>query len=174
MSVFTTAGSEYVYVQGKVSWVKYITPDPLYNKWSVCIHPNEEGMKILQSLKMDKGIKNDFHKDEDGYYMNFSRPIDRKIKGKVVPMTPPVVLKLNPETKKGEPIENLAIGNGSDGTLKLEVYSYPTPTGGRGHAARFTSLMIENLIPFNKDTDFPDPAQREQAEGLDEQPKQMF
>ncbi len=166
---FTTKGSDYVYVQGKVSWVKYITPDPMYNKWSVTLHPNEESMKIIQQLQMDKGIKNQFKKDEDGYYIQFSRPADRKIKGKVVGMTPPVVLD-----SAGQPMDGVAIGNGSDATVKLEIYSHPTPSGGRAHAARFASLKVDNLVPFNKDTDFPDPAQREQAAGLDEQPEQLF
>lgn len=166
---FTTAGSDYVYIQGKVSWVKYVTPDPTYNKWSVTIHPNEEGMKIIQQLQMDKGIKNQFKKDEDGYYMQFSRPTERKIKGKIIGMTPPIVLN-----KDGTPMDGVAIGNGSDATVKLEVYQHPTPTGGKAHAARFAGLRIDNLIPFNKDTDFPDPAQKEQASGLDEQPEQLF
>lgn len=165
---FQNKGSDYVYVQGKLSWVKYITPDPLYNKWSVTIHPNEEGMEIIRDLQT-KGVKNQWKKDEDGYYISFSRPADRKIKGKVIGMAPPVVLD-----KDGNPLEDTAIGNGSDGTLKLEIYSHPTPSGGKAKAARWASVKIDNLIPFNKDTDFPDPAQREQAEGLAEQPEQMF
>lgn len=148
---FTKVGSEYAFVKGKVSWVRYITPDEKYNKWSVTIHPDEEGMKTIQTLQMDKGIKNQFKKDEDGYYMQFSRPTDRKIKGKLIGMTPPVVLN---EDK--QPIEGVAVGNGSDAIVKLEIYSYPTPTGGRGHAARWDSMQLLNLIPYNKNSDFPE------------------
>lgn len=165
---FTTKGSDTVYIQGKVSWVKYVTPDPMYNKWSVQIHPNAEGVEKIRELQTE-GVKNQFKKDEDGYYINFSRPTDRKIKGKVVGMTPPVVLNSD-----GVPMDGVAIGNGSDATLKLEIYSHPTPSGTKAKAARWAGLKIDNLIPFNKDTDFPDPAQKEQAEGLDEQPQQIW
>lgn len=165
---FVNKGSDYIYIQGKVSWVKYITPDPMYNKWSVTIHPNTEGIEAIRELQT-QGVKNQFKKDEDGYYIQFSRPTDRKIKGKVVGMTPPVVLD-----KDGNPLDGVAVGNGSDATVKLEIYSHPTPSGGKAKAARWASMKVDNLIPFNKDTDFPDPAQREQAEGLTEQPEQLF
>lgn len=168
MSVFTTTGSDHVYIQGKVSWVKYVTPDPTYNKWACTIHPNAEGIEIIRELQT-QGVKNQFKKDEDGYYINFSRPTERKIKGKIIGMTAPVVLNSD-----GTPMDGVAIGNGSDGTMKLEVYTHPTPTGGKAKAARWAALKIDNLIPFNKDTDFPDPAQKEQAAGLEEQPQQLF
>lgn len=164
--MFSPVSQDAVYLQGKVSWVKYITPDPMYNKWSVTLHPNAESLEIIRDLQTE-GVKNQFKKDEDGYYIQFSRPVDRKIKGKVIGMTPPVVLD-----KDGQPMDGVAIGNGSDATVKLEVYSHGTPSGGKAKAARFAGLKIDNLIPFNKDTDFPDPAQREQAKGLDEQPVQ--
>lgn len=166
---FTTAGSDHVYIQGKVSWVKYVTPDPTYNKWSVTIHPNAEGVEAIRELQT-QGVKNQWKKDEDGYYISFSRPAERKLKtGKVIGLTPPIVLN-----KEGTPMEGVAIGNGSDGTLKLEIYSHGTPSGGKAKAARWEALKIDNLIPFNKDTDFPDPAMKDQAAGLTEQPEQLF
>lgn len=165
--VVLKSNSEDVFVQGKVSWVRYITPDAMYNKWSVTLHPTAESMEIIRDLQT-QGVKNQFKKDEDGYYIQFSRAIDRKIKGKLVGMTPPVVL--GPD---GAPYEG-AIGNGSDATVKLEVYSHATPSGGKAKAARFAGMKIDNLIPFNKDTDYPDPAQKELAEGLDEQPQQVW
>ena len=165
---FTTRGSDTVYIQGKVSWVKYVTPDPMYNKWSLQVHPNAEGIETIRELQT-QGVKNQFKKDEDGYYINFSRPTERKIKGKIIGMTPPVVLN-----SEGVPLDGVAIGNGSDGTVKLEIYSHPTPSGTKAKAARWAGLKIDNLVPFNKDTDFPDPAMKEQAEGLDEQPQQIW
>lgn len=165
---FTTKGSDTVYIKGKVSWVKYVTPDPMYNKWSVQIHPDQEGLEAIRELQT-QGVKNQFKKDEDGYYINFSRPTERKMKGKIIGMTPPVVLN-----SEGVPMDGVAIGNGSDGTLKLEIYSHPTPSGGKAKAARWAGLKIDNLVPFNKDTDYPDPAMKEQAEGLDEQPQQIW
>lgn len=165
---FTQSGTERVYIQGKVSWVKYITPDPMYNKWNITIHPNAEGVEKIRDLQT-QGVKNQFKKDENGYYINFSRPVDRKMKGKVVAMTAPLVLNSD-----GTPIDGVPIGNGSDATLELEVYSHPTPSGNKAKAARWAGLKIDNLIPFNRDTDYPDPAQKEQAEGLNEQPQQVW
>src|SRR6185436_396352 len=152
---FTTKGSDTEYIQGKVSWVKYVTPDPLYNKWNVTIHPNAEGVEKIRELQT-QGVKNQWKKDEDGYYISFSRPTERKIKGKIIGMTPPVVGM----EKDGvfTPFDGLAIGNGSDGTIKLEIYSHATPSGGKAKAARWAGLKIDNLVPFNKDTDYPDPA----------------
>lgn len=168
MATFTQFGAEKVYIQGKVSWVKYIVPDPMYNRWSIQVHPNAEGIEKIRDLQTE-GVKNQFKKDENGYFINFSRPIERKVKGRVIAMTPPLVLNT-----EGEPVEGLPIGNGSDGTVELEVYSHPTPSGSRAKAARWAGLKIDNLIPFNKDTDFPNPAMKEQAEGLNEQPQQVW
>lgn len=168
MAVFRQGNSEDVYLQGKVSWVKYITPDPLYNKWSVTLHPDAPSLEKIRDLQAE-GVKNVVKKDEDGYYVSFSRPTERKIKGKIIGMTAPVVLN-----SEGVPLDGVAIGNGSDGTVKLEVYSHATPGGGKAKAARWASLKIDNLIPFNKDTDFPDPAQKEQAEGLGQQPQPIW
>lgn len=165
---FTTKGSDYVYIKGKVSWVKYVTPDPTYNKWSITIHPDAESVELIRELQT-QGVKNQWKKDEDGYYIAFSRPADRKINGKVLGMKPPVVLNA-----EGVPMDGVAIGNGSDATVKLEIYQHPTPSGGKAKAARWESVRIDNLIPFNKDTDYPDPAMKEQADGLDEQPKPPF
>jgi hypothetical protein len=169
---FTTHGSDHVYIKGKVSWVKYVTPDPTYNKWSCTIHPDNEGLEAIRELQT-QGVKNQWKKDEDGYYISFSRPTERKIKGKIIGMTPPVV---GTAAEDGSiiPMDGTPIGNGSDGVLKLEIYSHPTPSGGKAKAARWASLRIDNLIPFNKDTDYPDPAMKEQADGMEQQPQALF
>lgn len=165
---FTTKGSERIYLSGIVDWVRYITPDPVYNKWSISLHPDEESLKKLQELKMDRAIKNEFKKDERGYFMNFSRPSERKIKGKSVAMVPPVVVD-----KDNQPMENIAIGNGSTGTIKLELYQHSTPSGGKAWAARWEALRIDDLVPYNMETDGT-PEQKELAGGLAEQPKPLF
>lgn len=166
--IFRQGSSEDVYLQGKVSWVKYITPDPMYNKWSVTLHPTPEALEKIRDLQA-KGVKNVLKKDEDGdYYVAFSRPTERKIKGRSIGMTAPVVLNSD-----GVPLEGIPIGNGSTGTVKLEVYPHPTPTGGKAHAARWAGLKIDDLVPFNKETDYPD-AVKSDAEGLNEQPQQIW
>lgn len=166
---FHNKGSEFIYLKGKISWVRYITPDPVYQKWSITLHPDDESLKIVQDLILDKGIKNKLKKDDDGhYFVNFSRPTERKIKGKTIGLPPPVVVDAN-----NQPMENIAIGNESDGTVKIEVYNHPTPTGGRGWAARWVALRVDNLIPYNMQTDGT-PEQQDMAGGLAEQPTPNF
>lgn len=163
-------GSEDVYVKGKVSWVKAVQPNQ-WDKWQVTLHPDAESLEVIRDLQ-SQGIKNVIKKDDDGYYVAFSRPTTIELrKGVLTGVTPPEVVDAN-----GAPMENVAIGNGSDATVKLEVYSHPTPTGGRAKAARWAALRIDNLIPFNRDTDYPDADQsrKEVSEGLREQPTPLF
>lgn len=168
MSSFSRGqASEDVFVSGKISWVKHITPNK-WDKWSVTLHPNAESLEKIRDLQSE-GIKNVIKKDDDGYFVQFSRPTTIELrKGTVTGVTPPVVTNAD-----GTPMEGVAIGNGSDGTVKLEVYSHPTPSGGRAKAARWAALRIDNLIPFNTETDYSAGA-RELASGLKEQPEPMF
>lgn len=169
MSSFTRGkGSEDVYVKGKVSWVKAVTPND-WDKWTVTLHPDAESLEVIRELQAD-GIKNRMKKDDDGYFIQFSRPTTIELrKGVKTGVTPPEVVDSN-----GAPLEGVAIGNGSDATVKLEVYSHPTPGGGRAKAARWAALRIDNLIPFNRDTDYPDQDRKEVSEGLREQPQPLF
>ncbi len=168
MSTAFTRGksSDDVYLQGKVSWVKHITPNQ-WDKWSLTLHPNTESLEKIRDLQAE-GLKNVIKKDEDGYYCSFSRPCTKLMRGAVVGLTPPVVMD-----KDGNPMDGVAIGNGSDGTVKLEVYQHATPGGGKAKAARWVSLRIDNLIPFNPETDYPE-AQAELAEGLKDQKEHLF
>lgn len=169
MSSFSRGkGSVDVYVKGKVSWVKAVTPNE-WNKWTLCLHPDNESLEILRDLQAE-GMKNVIKKDEDGYYIRFSRPCEVELrKGVKTGVTPPEIVDVN-----GAPMENVAIGNGSDGTVKLEVYVHPTPGGGKSKAARWAALRVDNLIPFNRDTDYPDQDRKDVSEGLREQPAPLF
>lgn len=169
MSSFTRGkGSEDVYVSGKISWVRAITPNE-WNKWTICLHPDAASLEIIRDLQA-QGIKNVIKKDEDGYYVRFSRPCEIELrKGQKTGVTPPEVVN-----SEGAPMEDVAIGNGSDGTIKLEVYQHGTPGGGKAKAARWAALRIDNLIPFNRDTDYPDADRKAVSEGLREQPAPLF
>jgi hypothetical protein len=158
--------STMLYVQGKGSWIKAIQPNQ-WDKWSMTLHPTQESLEKLRELQ-GKGMKNTIKKDDDGWFINFSRPVSRIIKGKIQTMAPPVVMD-----KDNKPLEGTKIGNGSDVTVKLEVYEHSTPGGGKAIAARWESVRIDNLIPFNPDTDYPDDM-KEQASGLKDQPEQLF
>lgn len=163
-----TKNTDYVYVQGKLSWVKFDIPNE-WGKWTATIHPNEKSLEIIRGLQ-GEGMKNILKKDDDGYYTTFSRPTQRMMKGKVIGMAPPEVLQADGKT----PLKGILIGNGSDGVLKLEVYSHGTPGGGKAKAARLMSIKVDNLIPFELKRDF-DETQQLAVEGLAEQkPEQLF
>lgn len=158
--------TEYKYVQGKAKWAKLQQPDE-WGKWKIVLYPNPESLEMIRDLQA-QGIKNVIKKDEDGYYTTFSRPTSIQAKGKVVGLAPPEVLEADGKTV----FKNL-IGNGSDVTLKLEVYQHGTPGGGKAKAARLMSIRVDNLVPFEMKRDFDD-NQKELVDGLDKQPAQLF
>src|SRR6266516_1728248 len=102
-------------------------------------------------------------------FVYFNRPIDKLTKtGKRIGYAPPEILD-----KDGSPLKNTLIGNGSDVTIKLEVYSHGTPGGGKAKAARLLSVRVDNLVVFVKDESFS-PDQQRAVKGLEDQPEQLF
>lgn len=158
--------SEYIYIQGKVKWFRPKVPNK-WNKWSVQIHPNDKGLEIIRELQ-SQGCKNQLKKDEDGYFANFSRPVTKETStGKILSFKPVEVFD-----RDGNPFDG-NVGNDSDVTLKLEVYSHATPGGGKAKAIRWVSAKIDNLVPFESTRDLNE-YEKEAAEGLDKQPEQLF
>jgi hypothetical protein len=160
----------FVYLTGKVSWVKHIKPDDKFGppgKWSFKLHPDEKSLGIINDLKITKdgigGIKNVLGKDEDGYFMTFSRPVNKTINGAVRAFYPPEVVNAD-----GSPC-TAAIGNGSDATAKIEVYTHRVPNGGKARATRWDSMRIDHLVPYEKERDYP-PAELKKIEELANQP----
>jgi len=156
------------YVQGKASWVRVVKPDTTFNVWTVTIHPTPESLDKIRDWQAE-GLKNQLKKDEDGYYTKFRCPVSRERKdGSIWTFLPPETLD-----KDGKPMDGSVIGNGSDVTLKLEVYEHNTPGGGRAIAARLVGVRVDNLVPFDPETDFR-PDEMARVEGLKEQPEQLF
>jgi hypothetical protein len=156
--------SEFKYIQGKVSWFRSDVPNN-WNKYACQIHPDAKSLEIIRDLQA-QGLKNQLKKDEDGYFVNFSRPVTKTFDtGKIITFTPVEVFD-----KEGNPYYG-TVGNGSDATLKIEVYEHKTPGGGTAVAARWVSARIDNLVPFNPGTDLT-AREAEAAQGLNEQPKQ--
>jgi hypothetical protein len=157
---------EFVYIQGKVAWFRSNIPNQ-WNKYAVQIHPNDKGLEIIRDLQ-GRGLKNLLKKDEDGYFVNISRPVTKEYQsGRIISFTPVEVFD-----KEGVPYYG-EVGNGSDATLKCEVYEHKTPGGGTAAAMRWVSARIDNLVPFNVDKDLTG-EQMEAASGLKEQPEQLF
>jgi hypothetical protein len=158
--------TEEVYVSGKGSWAKLIKPDDKWGKWSIQLHPNNDSLEKIRDLQA-RGLKNQLKKDDDGYFCNFSRPVSRVYKGVVKPFTPPIVVD-----KDGAPVL-VPIGNGSDVAIKLEVYEHGTPGGGKAVAARLEKVRIDNLIPFNPNTDYS-AEEKEKVEDIKVAPEALF
>jgi len=163
MAVSKYTPTEKVFIKGKLSWVKVKAPND-WGKWTVTVHPDQASLEIIRDLQAE-GLKNVLKKDDEGYYVAFSRPTQKLIKGKVIGMAPPVVVD-----DKGEPLDK-NIGNGSDGIVKLEVYAHGTPGGGRAKAARLESIKVMNLVPYEPERDMNEDA-KSKLEGMDKQ--EMF
>lgn len=158
--------TSFIFIQGKVSWFRASTTNK-WNKYSVQIHPTPKDLEVIRDLQ-GEGLKNVIKKDEDGYFCNFTRPVSKEFKsGKIITFSPVEVFD-----KDGVPYLG-PVGNGSDATLKIEVYEHETPGGGKAKAARWVSARIDNLVEYNVDKD-GDEEQKEALAGLKGQPQQLF
>lgn len=159
---------EFIYLQGKGSWARLVKPNK-WDKWAIQLHPNTESLEKIRELQAE-GIKHQLKKDEDGYFINIGRPtVKTYVKtGQTIAFTPPEVVD-----KDGVPMDGQTIGNGSDVTLKVEVYSHNTPGGGKAKNIRLEAVKVDNLIPFNPDRDF-NKFEKEAVEGLSDQKEQLF
>lgn len=160
------ANREDVYIRGKVKWLKAVTAND-WNKWTVVVYPVADDLEKIRDLQ-GQGLKNVLKKDEDGYYTTFSRPVNKVIRGKVIAFHPPKIVD-----KDNQPLDPTKIGNGSDATIKLEVYEHGTPGGGKAKAARWEAARIDNLVPYEPDRDFTD-SEKAAVAGLKDQPEQFF
>jgi hypothetical protein len=150
-----------VYLQGKAKWARLATPDQ-WGNWKVNLYLNDESKGIFNGL----GVKNTLKRDEDGDYIVLRRPTQKVVKGKVMGYAPPTVVD-----KSGAPADGMAIGNGSDITVKLEYYSYKSPQGDQGKAIRLAGVKVDNLVPYSPDKDYT-PEQHKAVGELNNQPKQ--
>lgn len=137
--------SEFVSLDGALKWVKVDPANPeapfgdeKAGKWSVVIYPQPEALEMIRDLQA-QGLKNVVKKDEDGYNVKFSRPTGRYNKDGVLTKNfdPPKITGAMPKE----------IGNGSLGSIKLEVYEHGTPTGRKAKAARLLEVNVTRLTP---------------------------
>lgn len=136
----------------------------MYNCWTVTIHPIPDSLEKIREWQ-GEGMKNQIKKDDDGWYTKFRCQVSRERKdGTIWTFEAPKVVD-----KDGRPMDGNTIGNGSDGTVKLEVYEHGTPGGGKAIAARLIGLRIDNLVPFNPDSDYTE-EEKAEVQGLRDQP----
>jgi hypothetical protein len=159
------AENERQYWSGKVSWCNVDRVDN-FGRWSLTLYPDTKAYNEIMKLKQE-GLQNVIKKDDDGYYLNISRPIEVRMKtGKALALAPPVVIDsegLNLAKK---------VGKGSDVTVKVEIRRYKTPRNTEGVAVRLESVRVDNLVTFEPERDFP-PAIAKAVAGLDTAPKSV-
>lgn len=157
--------TRFEFVSGKLSWVRVVKPDLTYNCWTVTLHPDATSLEKIREWQ-GEGLKNQIKKDEDGWYVKFRCNVSRERKdGTIWTFEPPKVVD-----KDGRPFDGTTIGNGSDGTVKLEVYEHGTPGGGRAIAARLVGVKVDNLVPFNPESDYTE-QEAEATKDLRSQPE---
>jgi hypothetical protein len=156
--------NEEVFLQGKVKWARTKIPGQ-YGKWSVVLYPDAPSLDKIQELIKD-GIKNELKKDDDGYYMTFSRPLDKTDRqGRKFSFTPPTVVDRENRVLEG------MVGNGSDCSIKLDIYGGTRPGGGTYKAARLDGIKVFNLVPYVPEESSNDPRIIKSVSGLDKQPE---
>lgn len=158
--------SELIDVQGKVKYIHAVNFNK-YDKWSIVIYPTGPSLEIIRDLQA-QGIKNVMKKDDDGYFIQFSREPTKLIRGKVVAFPAPKVL--GPD---GKPMDGLKVGRTSDVTVRLEVYPHGTPNGGKAKASRWDSVRVDNLVPWEIDKDLP-PTEADQVRDLQKSPQPVW
>jgi hypothetical protein len=157
--------NERQYWSGKVSWCNVDRLDN-FGRYSLTLYPDTKAYNEIMKLKQE-GLQNVIKKDDDGYYVNLSRPTEIRMKtGKSMPLFPPELLDSDGKT----PIKGTAVGKNSDVTVKVEIRRYKTPQQRDGVAVRLESVRVDNLVPFEPKRDFP-PAIAKQVAGLDTAPK---
>jgi len=168
---FKRTENEYVYLQGKCKWFRPDQPDQ-WSKWSHVLYPDQPSIDKINKLKENtetrQGIKNILSKDDDGYYMRIGRKTKIEPRSGVpIPLRPPEVFDKDGKT----PLRGVYVGNGSDITTKIEVYTYnlPAEKGKKGRAIRWESSRIDNLIPYDapRDADPSERTHKDPARGLD-------
>lgn len=150
-----------VYLQGKAKWARLGRPDE-WGNYKINLYLNNESVEKFRNL----GTKNVLKKDEDGYFCTLRRPESKLMRGKVVGLAPPTVVD-----KDGMPMRDVMLGNGSDVTVKLDLYEYyPPGSKEKAKAMRMSGVRVDNLVPYAR-TD-RDEYDAYNVKGLDDQPAQ--
>lgn len=158
--------SEIVDIQGKVKYIHAVNFNK-FDKWSIVIYPDTRSLEVIRDLQA-QGIKNVMKKDDDGYFIQFSREPTKLMRGKVVAFAAPKVL-----ASDGTLMDGLKVGRTSDVTVRLEVYQHGTPNGGKAKASRWDSLRVDNLVAWEIDKDLP-PNEAAEVHDLNNSPKPVW
>jgi hypothetical protein len=129
--------SEFVTLKGELMWIRTKEPEEYNGKksWKATIRPDQESVMKVMDLQA-KGVKNQLKKDEHGYYINFSRPTEKKKKTGEVFRTynPPQVTD-----RSGKVIDDM-VANGAKGEMKLEFDRF------KGQMGMIGVAMLDSLV----------------------------
>ena len=133
-----------LYFKGITKWCKVRKPDEKYDTYQVPLY-----MTDSEFLKYDaSGIQLKKREDEDGAFVVFKRKhveYNGLLKEQVT-NGPPGILKDGVDFPDG------LIGNGSEVTVKVEVYDTPKRgPGTKGH--RLIAINVEKLVEYTPPTD---------------------
>ncbi len=167
--------SDFITLQGKCTWNYLTMPDAQFGepKYKIKLYPDAASYEKILKLKEPPAIMNVIGKDDDGYFINISRPVTINNRGKMQALPLPQILDgKNPLPNGGFAPLDARVGHGSDVTVKCEVRSYNTKAKTAGRSLRLTAVRVDNLVPFNTDN-FTD-TEKKTIEGLAETPEQVW
>jgi hypothetical protein len=141
--------TEMLDIHGKVKYIHAVHLSK-YGDWNIVLYPDEKSLEVIRDLQAE-GLKNVLKKDEDNqYFIQFRREPEKLMRGKMVAFTPPRVVIV--ENGVGVPFDGMKVGWGSDVTVRLEVRWVTPPTSTKQvPAARWDSLRVDNLVPYDPD-----------------------
>ncbi len=123
------------YFSGMFKWAKVHQPDTKFGeKYQIDVYLDDASLDLFNK----SGSRSKVRQDDDGTFIKFSRNRWQKDnEGKDMDMGPPDVLSSN-----NEPFDKL-IGNGSKGTVKVEVYDSKY-----GKGTRLAAVRVDQHVPF--------------------------
>lgn len=121
------------YFSGPAKWARLLKPDDKYNKYSISVGLDVKQLKELQALKVKNGSKIG---DDGLFWVNFHRKASDGA---------PILVD-----NAGMPLSDL-VGNGSEATVKCEVYSWTAKDGSTQHGIKMVGVQVSKLVIYDPD-----------------------
>lgn len=129
-----------IYLTGRIKWAKGLKiMDEKFKSYSAQFYPSDKSMNEYKSL----GLKTTFRMDDEGENFSIRRPHAKLFKNKEGVEEVKVFGLPEVFDNEGNPIDPMKVGNGSEVTVKLQVYDT-----GYGKGSRLEAIRVDNLITF--------------------------
>lgn len=128
-----------LYFSGKASWAKLSKPDTKFNpvgQYTINLELDQANLQKFNDSKMQLKIK---YNDEGKPFVTFKRVHKALMRGELVELGKPQILNTDGQPENPD----IAIGNGSDVTVKITTYD-----GAKGKGHRLEAVRIDTLIPY--------------------------